>query len=106
MIVKKFENFQAEIEVEFKSKKNPSLNFRLYKTPDGRIIRMDDKPPGIRFPFNVGMRLNRNVEVWACNNGFLMDGKDTCPEKKVFGVKAKNVPKGHQWRTIFPNKFR
>ena len=27
-----------------------------------------------------------------------MDGKDTCPEKKIFGVRAKDVPQGHEWR--------
>jgi hypothetical protein len=51
-------------------------------------------------------RLNRNIEVWACNNNFLMDGKDTCPEKKIFGVRASDVPQGHEWRHIFPNKFK
>ena len=35
-----------------------------------------------------------------------MDGKDTCPEKKIFGVRAKDVPQGHEWRHIFPNKFK
>ena len=63
-------------------------------------------PMGVRFPFSVGQLLQRNVEVWACNNNFLMDDKDTCPEKKIFGVKPSDVPKGHEWRTIYPNKFR
>jgi len=50
--------------------------------------------------------MQRNVETWACNNNFYMDDRDTCPEEKIFGVKVSDVPQGHEWRTIFPNKFR
>jgi hypothetical protein len=39
-------------------------------------------------------------------NNFLMDGQDTCPEKKIFGVRASDVPQGHEWRHIFPHKFK
>ena len=71
---------------------------------DGRITEIENET-GIRFPFSVGQLLQRNVEVWACNNNFLMDGKDTCPDKKIFGIKTKDVPQGHEWRHIFPHKF-
>ena len=91
-------------EVRFTNKRNPRLEIVVTKTPDGRITNIENKT-GIRFPFSVGQILNRNAEVWACNNNFLMDGKDTCPEKKIFGVRAKDVPQGHEWRHIYPNKF-
>jgi hypothetical protein len=47
------------------------------------------------------------MKGWACNHGFRWNGKDACDpgEKKVFGIKAKHIPKGHEWRHIWPNKF-
>jgi hypothetical protein len=93
-----------EREVVFTNKRNPRLIITIKKSPDGRITEIENET-GIRFPFSVGQLLQRNVEVWACNNNFLMDGKDTCPEKKIFGVKASDVPQGHEWRHIFPHKF-
>ena len=91
-------------EVKFTNKRNPRLEIVVTKTSDGRIQSIENET-GIRFPFSVGQILNRTAEVWACNNNFLMDGKDTCPEKKIFGVRTKDVPLGHEWRHIFPNKF-
>ena len=77
---------------------------------EGQLVRGDESSienkSGTMFPFSVGQILNRNIEVWASNNNFLMDGKDTGPEKKIFGVKISDVPKGHEWRHIYPNKFR
>ena len=35
-----------------------------------------------------------------------MDGKDTCPEKKIMGMRASDIPKGHELRHIFPHKFK
>lgn len=97
------ENALPEREVVFANKRNPRLSFSVFKTPNGRITRIENC--SVRFPFRVGQIFNRSIEVWACNNNFLMDGKDTCPEKKIFGVRAKDVPQGHEWRHIFPNKF-
>ena len=94
-----------EREVIFTNKRNPRLEIIVTKSPDGRIVNIENGT-GMRFPFSVGQILNRTAEVWACNNNFLMDGKDTCPEKKIFGVRAKDVPQGHEWRHIFPNKFK
>jgi hypothetical protein len=93
-----------EREVVFTNKRNPRLVITVKKSPDGRITEIENES-GIRFPFSVGQLLQRNVEVWACNNNFLMDGKDTCPEKKIFGIKTKDVPQGHEWRHIYRNKF-
>jgi len=61
---------------------------------------------GVRFSFPEGSHYNRNIEIWCCNNGFTMDGKDMCPEPKIFGMRASDIPKGHELRTIFPGKFR
>jgi hypothetical protein len=94
-----------EIEIRFTNKRNPRLEIVVTKSPDGRITNIENET-GIRFPFSVGQLLNRTAEVWACNNNFLMDGQDTCPEKKIFGVKTSDVPQGHEWRHIFPNKFK
>lgn len=101
----KFNESRLEKEVVFKHKRNPSLIIMVKKVPDGRITSVVNKS-GIRFPFQVGQLFQRNIETWACNNNFYMDDKDTCPEKKIFGVKVSDVPQGHEWRHIFPNKFR
>jgi len=97
----------SEIEVKFVSKRNRTQAFNVYKTPDGRITRIE-KPNHVHvnFPFKVGQLLNRNIETWACNNHFYIDGKDTCPEEKIFGIRKSDIPKGHELRNLFPNKFR
>jgi hypothetical protein len=110
--IKYFEDFDnephiREIEVKFVSKRNRTLAFNVYKTPDGRITRIEKpRTAHISFPFKVGQILNRNVEVWACNNGFYIDGKDTCPEEKIFGIRKSDIPQGHELRMLYPNKFR
>ena len=93
------------LEIVFTGKRNPRLVIKVLKSPDGRIKEIENET-GIRFPFSVGQILNRNVEVWACNNNFLMDGKDMCPEEKVFGIRKKDIPQGHELRMMFPGKFR
>lgn len=98
-----FESF-GERSISFIGKRNPNLKVDII-VKGGRIISIDNKS-GIRFPFSEGQTLSRNIEVWACNNNFYMDGKDTCPEKKIFGIKTSDVPKGHEWRHIYPGKFR
>ena len=101
------ESNENEIEVKFVGKRNHTQAFNVYKTRDGKITRIE-KPNHvhIRFPFNVGEYLNKSVEEWACNNNFYIDGKDTCPEEKVFGIRKKDIPQGHELRTLFTNKFR
>ena len=98
-------NESIETEIIIKGKRNPNLVIIVKKTRDGRITSIENNTH-IRFPFNVGQILNRTLEIWACNNNFTVDGKDTCPEKKVFGMKAKDIPMGHELRSIYPNKFK
>lgn len=100
--IQTYESYEKTI--IFTGKRNVRLVIKVL-TRGGRIISIENGS-GIRFPFQEGQLLSRNIEVWACNNNFYMDGKDTCPEKKIFGVRASDVPQGHEWRHIFPNKFR
>jgi hypothetical protein len=100
--LKTYENYGLR-EIIFQSKRNRNITITI-SVQGGRITSIDN-PTNFRFPYQQGQPFNRGLETWACNNNFLMDGKDTCPEKKIFGVSAKDVPQGHEWRTIFPNKF-
>jgi len=97
-----YENFSSEKEIEFTSRQRRKI---IVKVQGGRIKDIDNQS-GVRFPFHVGQQINRSIETWACNNNFQMDGNDPCPEKKVFGIKAKDIPKGHELRKIYPSKFR
>jgi hypothetical protein len=103
--LKKINEYYNRKEIIFKSKRNPSMSIMVVKSPDGRIESIVNKT-GIRFPYQVGQLFTRNIESWACNNNFLMDDKDMCPEKKIFGVKISDVPQRHEWRRIYPSKFR
>jgi hypothetical protein len=46
------------------------------------------------------------MKTWACNNGFKWNGEDPCPEEKLFGIRKKDIPQGHELRMMFPHKFR
>jgi hypothetical protein len=110
---KELENTEDEIsesylnskELIFTGKRNVNLQIKVTLDNSMRIESIDNKA-NIRFPFQVDQIINRNIEVWACNNNFLLNGKDTCPEKKIFGVRASDVPQGHEWRKIYPGKFK
>lgn len=91
--------------VIFKNKNRPQIIITVKKTPDGRIVELENNF-NINFPFKIGQILNRNHEVWACNNHYLVDDKDTCPEEKIFGIRKKDIPQGHELRILFPGKFR
>lgn len=98
-------NDGMETEVVFKNKRNPKYTFKVFKTRDGRISRIENNF-NIRFPFHVGQLFNRIIEVWACNNGYLINDKDTCTEEKVMGIKVSDIPQGHQLRHLYPHKFK
>jgi hypothetical protein len=83
---------------------------------EGSQIKNVINNTNIRFPFNVGSIFNRSIETWACNNGFKvietwMNGRmqrsiDPCPEEKIFGIRKKDIPQGHELRMLYPHKFR
>ena len=98
------EAFKSRV-IKFTSKRNPSQEVIITVEPLGRISSIQNTS-GIRFPFEEGQTLNRNVETWACNMVFLMNGEDTCPEKKIFGIRTSDIPQGHEWRYLYPQKFR
>jgi hypothetical protein len=105
--MKKFDDFINEAyvrKVELVSKRNNSLTI-TFDVIGSRIQNIVNNA-NIRFPYVEGQPFNRDVETWCCNNNFLLDGKDTCPEEKIFGMRKKDIPQGHPLRTIYPNKFR
>ena len=97
-----YENYGNSKEMILTSRQNREIRIII---EGGRITSIDNQS-GVRFPWQVGQPSNQGINTWACNNGFKIDGQDPCPEKKIFGVRTKDVPQGHEWRMIFPNKFR
>lgn len=77
----------------------------LVKVIGGRITSIENNS-GVRFPYSIGQHWNRSIETWACNNGFKIDGEDPCPEEKIFGIRKKDIPMGHELRMMYPSKFR
>jgi hypothetical protein len=109
--IQKFNEFSAEGQrfkkVKFVGKRNMNRAFNVYKSPDGRITEIEiPQHVHVNFPYSVGQIMNRGIETWACNNDFYIDGKDTCPEEKVFGIKKSDIPEGHELRMLYPHKFR
>ena len=100
--IKTYESY-GEREIIFQHKHRS--NFIITIVVQYSRIKSIDNPTGQRFPYVVGQPFNRGLETWACNNNYLMDGQDTCPDKKIFGIRTKDVPQGHEWRHIYPNKF-
>lgn len=90
--------------VELTHKHNRSLKI-TFDIEGGRVKNIK-KPNGIRFLFEEGQMYDRGIETWCCNNNYFLDGKDTCPEEKVFGIRKKDIPKGDPLRITYPNKFR
>lgn len=89
----------------FKHKNNPRLEITIEVFPNMKISKIDN-PRGLHFPYHVGQILNMGHKTWACNNNYFVDGKDTCPEEKVFGIRVSDIPQGHPFRHIYPHKFR
>jgi len=97
-----FEAYNDGREVVLTSRQNRAITFTVL---GGRIKDLVNDS-GVRFPYSVGQHYTRSIETWCCNNGFKMDGKSCCPEEKIFGIRKSDIPKGHELRTLFPNKFR
>ena len=92
-------------EVIFKNKRNPMLEVSVMVSPGGRITEIVNSRK-VSFPFVIGQVLNMNHQVWACNNSYLVNGKDVCAEKKVMEIRVSDIPQGHPLRQIYPGKFK
>lgn len=97
-----YENFSRQREMILTSRQGREIIVMLEA---GRITHIENQS-GVNFPWVVGQSYNRSIETWACNNGFKIDGESPCPEEKIFGIRAKDIPKGHELRLIYPHKFR
>lgn len=97
-----FEDFSRERRMVLTSRQGRNITITLL----GARIQDIVNEAGIRFPFSIGQSYTRSIETWACNNGFKIDGNDPCPEEKIFGIRKKDVPMGHELRVLFPHKFR
>jgi hypothetical protein len=96
------EESQNSREMILTSRQNRDIKISLI---GGRIDQIKNES-GVNFPFKIGQSYNRSIETWACNNGFKIDGKDPCPEEKIFGIRKKDIPHGHELRMLYPGKFR
>jgi len=97
-----FESSRYERDVVLTSRQGRDI---LVKVLDGKIASVENNS-GIRFPYNIGQHWNRSIETWACTNKFKIDGEDPCPEEKIFGIRKKDIPMGHELRMMYPSKFR
>jgi hypothetical protein len=97
-----YESYSTGKEMVLTSRQNRKI---IIFVRGGRYERIENES-GVRFPYRVGEPYNKSLETWACNNGFKIDGKDPCPEEKIFGIRKKDIPQGHELRILFPNKFR
>jgi hypothetical protein len=60
----------------------------------------------IDFPFVVGHPVQLPfIKSWATRAGFKLKDAAT-PDKKLFGIKTRDIPMGHELRSIYPNRFR
>lgn len=102
--IKLFENWIREEEIILTSRQGREI---IVKTLHGKIEEIHNES-GERFPFFEGQPVTVFMKGWACSHGFKWNGQDACDpgEKKVFGIKAKHIPQGHELRRLFPNKFR
>lgn len=97
-----YESFSQEREMILTSRQGREIRFSVL----GGLIKDIVNEAGIRFPFYEGQRYTRTIETWACTNGFKINGEDPCPEEKIFGIRKKDIPQGHELRMIYPHKFR
>lgn len=99
-----FENWGREERIILTSRQGREI---VIEVKHGKIDSISNES-GVPFPYFEGQPVTVFMKSWACNYGFKWNGKSACDpgEKKIFGVKAKYIPKEHEWRKIWPNKFR
>lgn len=91
--------------VVFKKKVNPQVTITVKTYPNGQITDIENEYE-VRFPYSVGQILNMGHRTWACSNGYMVNDQDPCGEEKIFGIRTKDIPLGHEFRHLYPNKFR
>lgn len=99
-----FESWMREEVILLTSRQGRKIEI---KVKHGKIEEIDNES-GVKFPFFTGQPVTVFMKGWACQHGFKWNGEDPCDpgEKKVFGIKAKHIPRGHELRRIYPGKFR
>jgi hypothetical protein len=84
MMIKSFEGFGGDQNVTITHKSEHGPEILLVVAKDDRIKRVSN-PDGIDFPFLPGDRVKwSRLSEWACENDYLIDGKDVCPEDDGF----------------------
>jgi hypothetical protein len=86
--LKVYESYSDGEDITLTSRQNREITFSI---KGGRIESIENNS-GIRFPYSVGQSYNMGMKTWACNNGFKWNGKDPCPEEKIFGIKKEDIP--------------
>jgi len=97
-----YEAYSGENKINLVSRQGREI---IVSVTGGRITEINNDA-GIRFPYSVGQTVNAGMKTWACNNVFKWNGEDPCPEEKIFGIRKKDIPQGHELRLLFPHKFR
>jgi hypothetical protein len=97
-----YENYSDRQEIKLTSRQGRDI---LVAVQGGRIQSIQNDS-GVNFPYSVGQSYNVGMKTWACNRGFKWNGEDPCPEEKIFGIRKKDIPQGHELRMIYPNKFK
>ncbi|CAB4159473.1 hypothetical protein UFOVP699_209 [uncultured Caudovirales phage] len=100
-----YESWMREEIIVLTSRQGRTITIEL---THGKIQRIDNES-GVYFPYVENQPFQTPfVKAWACKNNFKWNGQSACDpgEKKIFGIKTKYVPKGHEWRQIFPGKFK
>jgi hypothetical protein len=59
------------------------------------VIKSIENNSSVRFPFSIGQHYNMSIQNWAELNSWLMDGKDLDGERKIYGIKKKDIPSWH-----------
>lgn len=101
--VKLFESWLREEEIVLTKGR---VEIRIL-TRHGKIEEIVNED-GVSVPFFIGQPVTVFMKGWACNHGYMWNGKSACQEgdEKVFGIKKKWIPQGHELRRMYPSKFR
>jgi hypothetical protein len=103
--IKLFENWNREEEVILTSARGRTIELIIRH---GKIEVINNNAD-VYFPFAEGQPFQIPfLKSWACRNGFKWNGKSACEpaEKKIFGIRTKDVPMGHPLRHAYPRKFK